>query len=434
MAKKGAEKFPYTFEKNGRIGTIYKAANGTFPTYFKFAGKNIRNSRCSFERAKAYLSKEFDTLDQNRAEASSAYPLKRDRRYYNELELLLAEKTEGATLRDAVDFYLSHRPKSKFKPLSASECKVKFLADKEREGVSPLQLRSLRKHLKRFEATFGNQHIHDITAEEIKTWLHSQKGGKPKKSWSNKYKSNVLGSLVTFARCARDEYKAYPNSLEVTDFERVKKPKSKPDEELEVEVYTANELKEQLAAAIEHDMEVLPLIIIQAFFGLRPTEIHGEEVKKPKLRWEAFNWQRKLLCIRIQKVRSKVPRDIPIQLTAEQWLTPFKKLKGVIWKYSAAYDERMVKLHKHIGHPRRDNAYRHSYTSYRIVHLGYKYAELAVELGNSEREIIKSYRRQVTKEEADEWFAVEPPKGYEEKVAAFLALTQGQAPCPPKSS
>jgi hypothetical protein len=432
MARKRAKKFPYTFEKNGRIGKIYKAANGTFPTYFQFAGENIRNCRSSFERAKAYLSKEFDTLDQNRAEASSAYPLKRDRRYYHELEQLLDQKTEGATLRDAVDFYLSHRPKSKFKPLSVSECKVKFLADKEREGVSPLQLRSLRKHLKRFEATFGNRHIHDIAAEEIKKWLHSQKGGKPKKSWSNKYKSNVLGSLVTFARCARDEYKAYPRSLEATDFERVKKPK--PEEEGEVEVYTADELQEHLAAAIEHDMEVLPLIIIQAFFGPRPTEVHGEEVKKPKLRWEAFNWQRKLLCFRFQKVRSKAPRDIPIQPNAEKWLEPFRTLKGPVWKYSAAYDERMVKLHKHLSHSRRDNAYRHSYASYRIVHLGYNYAKLAQELGNSERQIIKSYRRQVTEEDAGAWFAVEPPEGYSEKVTAFLALTQGQAPCPPKSS
>ena len=94
----------------------------------------------------------------------------------------------------------------------------------------------------------------------------------------------------------------------------------------------------------------------------------------------------------------------------------------------------MVKLHKHLGHSRRDNAYRHSYTSYRLPHLGYNFAALAVELGNSERQIIKSYLRRITLEEADAWFAVEPPEGYEEKVAAYLALKQSQESCPPKSS
>ena len=435
MAKKAAIKFPYVFEKNGRIGRIYKAADGTFPTYFLFAGKPDRNSFTQFERAKEYLSKEFDTLDRNRAEASSVYPLKRDRKYYHELESLLAEKTESATLRDAVDFYISHRPKSKFKPLTVSKCKVEFLADKEKENLSNLQIKTLKRHLKRFEKTFGQRLIHDITAEEIKKWLHSQKDKKANTNWVAKTKRNYLGSLVTFAIWARDECRAFPNTLEITDFERVKKPKTKVEDEKEVEIYAPKELKEQLAAAIEQDVEVLPLMIIQAFFGLRPSEAHGEEQEqeKSRLHWEAFNWERKLLCFRVQKVRSKLPRDIPIQPNAEKWLTPFKMLKGPIWKYSAAYDERMVKLHQHLGHSRRNNAYRHSYTSYRLPHLGYDFAKLALELGNSEREIIRSYLRRIRMEEADAWFAIEPPDGYAEKVAAYLALTQNQDSCPPKS-
>ena len=425
-------KFPYRFAKSGRVGSIYRSKTGKFHTYFSFAGEEDRNNFSTFEKAKEYLSENFDTLDSRVAESSAAYPLKHERMYYHDLEALLHAQTDGATLRDAVDFYLSQRPKSKFTPLTVSKCKEKFLEDKKRDNLSHLQLRTLKKHLKRFEETFGSRQIHDITTEEINTWVHSQKDRRTREKWSTSYKRNVLGSLVTFARQAKTTYKAFPNPAMLTDFELTKKPKR--DDQEEVEIYTPKELEEHLTGALEHDMDVLPMIIIQAFFGLRPTEAHGEEVKKPKLRWEAFNWQRKFLHVRIQKVRSKQARHIPIHPTAEEWLAPFKHLKGPIWRYSAAYDERMVKLHEKIGTSRKENAYRHSYTSYRLVHLGYQYPKLAAELGNSEREIINSYRQDVLPDQADAWFAVKPPEGYAEKVAAYLALTIKKDSCPPKSA
>ncbi len=425
-------KFPYRFEKNGRVGKIYRKKNGGFHTYFSFAGKEDRNNFSTFERAKKYLSENFDTLDTKVAESSAAYPLKRERMYYHDLEAHLLAHTDGATLRDAVDFYVANRPKTKFKPLTVTKCKERFLADKEKENLSHPQLKSLKRHLKRFEETFGTRLIHDITTEEITSWLHKQKDEKKKTLWSPKTKVNVVGSLITFAREAKTHQKAFPNPAMLTDFELVKKPKLRPSEE--VEIYSAEELAQQLEAALASDMEILPLIIIEAFFGLRPSEVHGEDVKKPKLQWDAFNWQRQFLHLRHQKVRSKLPRDIPIQPNADKWLAPFKKLRGFIWKYSAAYDERMVKLHTKIGTSRKDNGYRHSYTSYRLMHLNYNYSALAAELGNSEQEILRSYRRKTTREEADAWFAVEPPEGYEEKVAAYLALTAKKDSCPPKSA
>lgn len=432
MGKLQGIKFPYRFEKNGRIGKVYRTKKGKFHTYFSFAGEEDRNNFSTFEAAKKYLSENFDTLDTRVADSSAAYPLKNDRKYYHELETLLHDQTDGATMGDAVRFYLLHKPKTKFKPLTVSKCKERFLAEKDKEDLSRPQLKSLKRHLKRFEATFGARLIHDITTEEISNWLHTQKDPKKKTLWSPKTKINVLGSLVTFAREAKTHQKAFPNTAMLTEFELVKRPKWKPSDE--VEIYTPEELAEHLTAALENDMEILPLIIIEAFFGLRPSEVHGEDVDKPKLRWDAFNWERKFLHLRHQKVRSKLPRDIPLQPNADKWLAPFKKQRGVIWKYTAAYDERMVKMHTKIGTSRKDNAYRHSYTSYRLIHLNYNYSALAAELGNSEREILRSYRRNVTREEADAWFAVEPPKGYEEKVAAYLALKQNQEPCPPKSS
>lgn len=419
VSKKIRPTFPYRFEKNGRKGSIYRCKNGTFSTYFQFAGKNTRNSFATFEEAKIYLGKEFDTLDTNWADTASQNPLSRDRKYYSELELVLREQADGASLRDAVDHYLAHRPKTKFKSLTMTECKEKFLADKANLNLSNFQMKSLKKHLKRFEAKFGPRKMHEITAEEINTWLHSQKDRKTKKKWSIKYKINVHGTLVTFARHAKKVFKAFPPATSQTEFELVEKPKR--DVQGEVDIYTPEELSKHLNGALAHDLELLPVILLCAFFGLRSTEAHGEETKRPKLKWDAFDWENNVLALRYQKIRSKPVRSIPIHPTAKEWLEPFKKLKGDIWKWRAAFDEKMGKLMGKIGCSRIDNGYRHSYASYRLIHLKHDYNAAAGELGNSPRELINSYRRNVLPKEADAWFAVKPPEGYTEMVAAHLS-------------
>ena len=62
------------------------------------------------------------------------------------------------------------------------------------------------------------------------------------------------------------------------------------------------------------------------------------------------------------------------------------------------------------------NGLRHSYASYRIRHLKGNLPELAQKMGNSPREIINSYKRNVTDAEADEWFNIMPPKDYAELI------------------
>jgi hypothetical protein len=65
---------------------------------------------------------------------------------------------------------------------------------------------------------------------------------------------------------------------------------------------------------------------------------------------------------------------------------------------------------------------RHSYASYRIRHLKGNLPQLAQEMGNSPREIINSYKRNVTDAQADAWFSVKPPPDYSEKIKIALAL------------
>jgi hypothetical protein len=62
MGKRLASKFPFKFEKNGRTGKVYRLKNGTFGTYFMFAGKPNRNTFKTFDAARLYLDGEFSKL------------------------------------------------------------------------------------------------------------------------------------------------------------------------------------------------------------------------------------------------------------------------------------------------------------------------------------------------------------------------------------
>jgi hypothetical protein len=117
-----------------------------------------------------------------------------------------------------------------------------------------------------------------------------------------------------------------------------------------------------------------------------------------------------------QKIRSKANRDIPLHAVTRAWLEPFKILQEEIWQYKQAYSKKMAALRAKAGVKSSYDGLRHSYASYRIRHLKGNLPELAQEMGNSPREIINSYKRNVTDADADKWFNIMPPKDYAELI------------------
>lgn len=417
MAKKKIT-FPYTYSKNGRQGKIYKLGNGTFKTHFTFAHKAHQNNFSTLENALASLENEFNRLDSDLGNSESQFPLNRDRKHYWELEQRLKQESDDSSLWQAVDFYLTFHKKKKHTPLSVSECALKFIVSRQANGTSPPQIKTLKKHFRRFERSFGTRKIDTIDAQEIADWLDSCKDEKTGKKWSAKTKKSVRGSLVSLARYARKVLRAIPATGEETEFEKVPRPKvSNPKE---VEIYTPDDLKKVLNCAIEYDVDLIPIIVMGAFLGLRPTEAHGEDVEKKKLPWEAFDWEEEMLNLIYQKVRTKRPRSIPIQNAAQKWLAPFRALNGPIWTLKSAYDRRFGNVRKKAGVRAITDGWRHSYASYRIKQLKGNLETLADEMGNSPDEITRSYKRGVPAAESDEWFGILPPAGYAKLIASIL--------------
>ena len=55
--------FPYSYSKNGRVGTIYRLGDGRYKTYFTYA-HHPRVKLCTLlDDALAHLDSEFDKLD-----------------------------------------------------------------------------------------------------------------------------------------------------------------------------------------------------------------------------------------------------------------------------------------------------------------------------------------------------------------------------------
>ncbi len=415
--------FPHDFQKNGRTGRIQKWADGKFGTYFRFGGEPKRNSFRTFEAAYEFLEKEFSKLDTDRANALSLNPLNSDVRRYSELEHLLRQEGSGATLNEAVAFFLAHHKGKKFEPMSVGDCADKFIVSQRGNNISPIQIKTLEKHFRRFRKEFETRKVHEVAALELSEWLTSRTDENTGEPWSVKTRTSVRGSLVSLSLFARDTLKAIPDFGQ-TEFQKVKPPRK--DERGEVEIYTPAELETLLLAALEHDIDLIPAIVTGGLQGLRPAEFHAEGAKRPPLKWEAFIWDDGILHITGQKIRSKANRDIPLHAATRAWLEPFRGMTGEAWRHTQAHSKKWIALREKAKVRSIYDGLRHSYASYRIRHLKGNLPELAQEMGNSPREIIASYKRNVTDAQADAWFAVMPPRCYADEVKAALALREAR--------
>ena len=411
--------FPFSVQKNGRVGKIHKWKD-KYATTFKFRGKSYRNSFKTFEAAYEYLSEEFLKLDSAPEDSSGLFPLRFAQSTYHQLEKHIEAKSPSSTIKDAVEFYLAHLGQPKITEHTTEECANRFIADKENTKVTPLHLKSVKKHLKRFCSSFANRPISSITADEVNQFLFNAKDPRNGNPWSAKTRNSVRSTLITLGIYARDVLLALPETQIKTVFHKSSLTKADPHQA--VDIYSPEEIRDILQTAIEEDIELLPVIVLGAFQGLRPFEAHGEQLKREKLNWADFNWQRKILTVKGQKVRSKRSRQLELHPATYAWLYPFSHLSGYVWKLTQSHSRRLQRLRALAGIRAVGNGFRHSYASYRLAVTNGDLTLVSKEMGNSPNELIASYRKDLLPEQGQEWFAIFPPEGYEEKIRSLAIV------------
>jgi integrase len=303
----------------------------------------------------------------------------------------------GKTLKDAVEFYVDHLERVRRCKITVAQLAVEVLEAKRKDGRSAKYIDMLRLYFKRFCLDFGNRLIADITVEELDTWLRELPGS-PKTRADYRANIGVLFSHAAQRRMIDSNPIAFTAKPKLID----KAP----------EIFTVDELRALLETARQQASDVLPMLAIGAFAGLRDAEIK-------RLDWSEVDLARGHIEVKAAKAKSARRRIVPIQHNLAEWLRAYSGMKGPV--VPGAARGKLDRVRKEAGLARwPKNGLRHSFASYRLAAI-HDAPRVASELGHTSPQMLYStYRELVLPEEAERYWKIEP-KGETQNVVAFTA-------------
>lgn len=265
---------------------------------------------------------------------------------------------------------------------------------------------TLRTPLRAFARVFQVP-IGTVTKPEIETWLN-------RLNYAPRTLDNYRSSLLRLFNFARGRYLPEEGK---TAIERVAAVHHQ--ERGEIEIFKPWELA-PLFAAIPIDL--LPCLALGAFAGLRNAEICRLEWSAVRLLEKTGEYPHGFIEIKkstAKQHRTASRRIVPIQLNLARWLEPYifrsgpvapyrnqsslsRAVTGEIRKLNATRKKQRLPL---LSRPK--NGARHAYGSYRLPVLK-SAAALALEMGNSEKEVFDAYREVVTPSEVETWWNLVP--------------------------
>ena len=166
------------------------------------------------------------------------------------------------------------------------------------------------------------------------------------------------------------------------------------------EIFAVDELRSLLEAAATSQPDVLPMLAIGAFAGLREAEIQ-------RLDWSEVDLARGHVEVKAAKAKSARRRIVPIQPNLAGWLRPYREMKGALVPAGARRKLALVReAAKFACWPQ--NGLRHSFASYRLAAI-HDVPRVASELGHASPQMLYStYREIVLPEEAERYWKIEP--------------------------
>jgi integrase/recombinase XerD len=215
-------------------------------------------------------------------------------------------KLEPHSIRidDAIDRHVASVEQRK-RSVTVSYLVDEFIANRRAKGKSEIYLRDLRTRLGRFKASMGERIIADLTVSDVDHWIQSLSVGP---QTQNNFRA-VLSAMWTFA--VRRGY-AIANVIQLVDKSSVLRD--------HVSTFSVDEIERLLAAA---PAELLPVLAIGAFAGLRPEEIN-------KLRWEDLDFHEGTIRVNASAAKTRKKRFAEISDNLRMWLQPYGGCVGPI--------------------------------------------------------------------------------------------------------
>jgi integrase len=251
--------------------------------------------------------------------------------------------------------------------------------------MSTTYVADLKKRLATFSAEFRERPIAGITVEELDDWLRNLNCGP--KSRAN-YRANV-GVLFSYAERRR--------VIDSNPILRTSQPKLI---DKAPEIFSVDELAALLNAAATHAPEVVPMLAIGAFAGVRDAEIK-------RLNWSEVDQRRGYIEIKSSKAKSARRRIVEMQPNLREWLSPYAGMTGPVVPVNARKKLDLVCNAAELARwPQ--NGLRHSFASYRLAGT-HDAPRVASELGHTSPQMLYStYRELVLPEEAQRYWKLVP--------------------------
>jgi len=176
------------------------------------------------------------------------------------------------------------------------------------------------------------------------------------------------------------------------------------------EIFKVDELAGLLNAATTRAPDIVPMLAIAAFAGIRDAEIK-------RLDWSEVDQKRGHIEVKSSKAKSARRRIVEMQPSLREWLRPYAEMTGAV--VPANWRKKLDLVRKAAGLARwPNNGLRHSFASYRLAAI-HDAPRVGSELGHTSPQMLYStYRELVLPEEAERyWKLIPESKG--ENVVAF---------------
>lgn len=299
------------------------------------------------------------------------------------------------TINDASKFLVDHLERVLKHGTTVSEFADKVLELKRKAGRSEVHLDGLEMYFKTFCESFGKRPIASITTEELDDWLSTL----PANRASYRRHISVLFGVAVRRRIIKT------NPVSHTE------APSKNDEP--PEIFSVDDLRALLETAQREQPDILPLIAIGAFAGLR-ADVKDSEIAR--LDWSEVNQQRGFIEVKARKAKTAKRRIVLIQPNLTEWLLPYASTTGPVLPKGAR--RKLESVRKASGVMWRRNGLRHSFASYRLADTS-DAPRVAAELGHPNPTLLyNTYRELVLPEEAKRYWQITP-----EKAANVLAFS-----------
>jgi site-specific recombinase XerD len=278
--------------------------------------------------------------------------------------------------------------------------------------VGSRQQTDIKDRLKRFSQEFGDRSVASITTAEIETWLSSLRS---RRNPGKQELPPLLGPLTrnhyrailhAFFSYGTAPARAWCDRNPVADLEPEAVETGEP------QAYSPEDAAKIMQTALESKPELVPVLALGMFAGLRVSEAVTVDLAKITATTEEF------------RVTGKTgPRMAPCTAACVAWIHSQKRRKGPAWTQSArSLVDAMQDLFTLAKVDQIDNGARHSFISYRTAETR-DVARVADECGNSVGTIKNHYRQLVTAEQATQYFAIRP----EAPAANITGIETGRA-------